>query len=68
MNTRIELLSDQAIDTVSGGLTCRDAQTVSDAYGAVSQMFSNAGMDVQAVAYAGIAHGVLIGGCSPSGK
>jgi hypothetical protein len=59
----IELLSDEAIDAVSGGMTCVQAQGVSKNYAAFADVLKNLGMDGMATEYYGRAAGVIEGGC-----
>lgn len=68
MDNPIELLSDAAIDAVSGGLSCTDAITVARVYGAMSSIFNSVGMAAEGASAAGYAQGVLDGACTPKGR
>lgn len=59
----IELLSDDAIDAVSGGMTCTQAQDVSKGYATLAKTLGNLGYDGMATEYYGRAYGVIQGGC-----
>lgn len=60
---RVQLLSDDQLDTITGGMDCRTARAVSDAYIAAGMVMQSVGQDLTAKGFYSRAAGVRQGGC-----
>lgn len=59
-----QIFSDDALDAVSGGMTCSDAKVVGAFYGALGDAYASLGMYIQAGVAYGRSGGLVDGACA----
>jgi len=64
MNSQqIGLLSNEDLDVVVGGMSCRDALLVGQFYGALGQIYASLGMTAEASSAGSYSGGLVDGAC-----
>jgi|tagenome__1003787_1003787.scaffolds.fasta_scaffold20878327_2 hypothetical protein len=60
---RLDALTDDDLEQIVGGMTCKNAQTDEAVYNSLGNFYGSLGMNATAVRYYGRAAGVIQGGC-----